>query len=142
MAFLGHSQKISPVLLSSSGGYNKIGNISMHWSVGEVAVSRYSNNSITLNEGFYQGHVYLTSSEDIDLINIKIYPNPTTSQLYISDPENLIKTIFFKDLQGRNLGIDYNDLHELNISNLQSGVYFLKVVLKSNSSVVYKVVKI
>ena len=142
MALLCLSQKISPVLLSSSGGYNKTGNISMHWAIGEVAVSRYSNNSITLNEGFYQGQIYLTSSEDISLVNIKIYPNPATSQLYINDPENQIRNIYLINLQGRDLNIDFKNFYELNISDVPSGVYFLKVVLKSNSSMVYRVVKI
>ncbi len=141
-AWYAHAQKISPQLLSSSGGYNKSGGMSLHWAVGEVAVSNHFNNPIKLKEGFFQGNVYLTASKDIQFVNIKIYPNPASTFLNITDPENLIKNIFLIDVQGRTLSIDQKIPNELNLSDIPSGLYILKVLLKSNRPIEYRIVKI
>jgi hypothetical protein len=141
-AWFAHAQKISPVLLSASGGNNKSANISLHWAVGEVAVSNHFNNPIKLNEGFFQRNVYLTTSNDIPSVNIKIYPNPTTSYINIIDPENAIMNILLVNTQGHNFSINQKNLNELDLSDIPTGVYILKILLKSNHPVEYRIVKI
>ena len=142
LSWVAHSQKISPVLVSSSGGYNKTENISLHWAIGELAVSNYQNSSIKLNEGFFQGKVYISSSENTSLINVKIYPNPTTNYLNIHDSENQILHVSLADLNGRNMLNGIVNLNEISLSELPSGIYILKIRLISNRIVDYKIVKI
>ncbi len=137
-----HAQKISPVLLSSSGGYNKSENISLHLAVGEVAVSNHFDNPIKLKEGFFQGNVYLTTSNDIPLVNIKIYPNPTTSLININDPDDVILKIILVNVQGHTFGVNQKTQYELDLGDIPSGVYILKILLKSNHPIEYRIVKI
>ena len=137
-----HAQKISPLLLSASSGYNKSENISLHWAVGEVAVSNHFDNPIKLNEGFFQGNTYLTNSKDFPLTNIKIFPNPTTSLINISDPDDVIMKILLVNVQGHTLGVNQKTQNGLDLGDVPSGVYILKILLKSNHPIEYRVVKI
>jgi hypothetical protein len=142
LSWWAQSQKISPVLMSSSGGYTKTENTSFHWAIGELAVSNYQNSSIKLNEGFFQGNVYVTLSENTSLLNISVYPNPTIDILYLYDPENQIQLVTFTDLNGRDILNSMVNLYEIGLRELQSGIYILKIRLKTNRIVDYKIVKI
>ncbi len=142
LSWWAQSQKISPVLVSSSGGYNKTENVSLHWAIGELAVSNYQNSSIKLNEGFFQGKVYISSSENTSLLNVTIYPNPTTNILYLFDPENQVQHVSLTDLNGRNMLNGIVNLNEIGLNELPSGIYILKIRLISNRIVDYKIVKI
>ncbi len=128
--------------MSSSGGYNKTEKISLHWAIGELAVSNYQNSTIKLNEGFFQGKVYISSSENTSLLNVKIYPNPTTNYLNIHDPEIQILHVSLIDLNGRDMLNKYDNSNEISLSELPSGIYILKIRLITNRIIDYKVVKI
>ena len=74
---------------------------------------------------------------------LKIYPNPTSNFVNISSNTNLdINNLFVYDLNGRLVkSIDGNNLNKINISELTSGIYLLKVVDNENRTAVYRIVK-
>jgi hypothetical protein len=71
-----------------------------------------------------------TSINETQLINLVISPNPANEKLTINYGENVINEIELFDISGKLLNV-YNNIEdtkaELNISHLQSGVYFLKI---------------
>ena len=77
------------------------------------------------------------SIEDIDLDKlVKIYPNPTNNYLNIKSSTVTITKISIFDLQGKRMLIKTNHLDNINVSNLNRGIYFLK--LEMNQSVLMK----
>lgn len=58
--------------------------------------------------------------------NITIYPNPAKNQLKIKSLSP-IKQITISDVSGRLLIINQNTDNQINISNLRSGIYFVKI---------------
>ena len=63
---------------------------------------------------------------------VNIYPNPTRDKImFIHDSSNVIKTVSLTDLTGRTyLQIPYQSsllYQEIDLRNLPSGVYFLKI---------------
>jgi len=75
--------------------------------------------------------------EDIDLDKlVKIYPNPTSNYLNIKSSIVVITKISVFDLQGKNVLIKINNLDSINVSNLNRGIYFLK--LETNQFVLTK----
>ena len=81
-------------VIGSAGDYYVqplFGNI--HWTVGEIAVSRFDN-ELELGEGFHQTYFDLlvhlpTLAVDWE---VKVFPNPTASHINIQIPEEEIIT--------------------------------------------------
>ena len=60
--------------------------------------------------------------------NINIYPNPTENFLNISNPNNVeIKSISVVDINGRIVKNQSNSLSQINVSDLNAGVYFVTI---------------
>jgi hypothetical protein len=80
------------------------------------------------------------SSDDVSLSdNISLYPNPTKNNLNILTASNLhleFATIF--DVRGRQVFIKNlnapNSLNTIDVSQLHTGVYFIKIDLKNSST--------
>ena len=89
---------------------------------------------------------FVTTTEgNIELVenNFNIYPNPVNDRLYI-ETQTLTQTIEIYDVYGRrqNLGNSATQqlINSINVANLNSGVYFVKVVT-ANGEVVKRFVK-
>ncbi len=58
---------------------------------------------------------------------VKIFPNPTSNYLNIKSPTVAITKISIFDPQGKKVLIKTNNLDNINVSNLNRGIYFLKL---------------
>ena len=76
--------------------------------------------------------------------NINVYPNPTTGQLTITNYELPITDVEVFDIYGRkqlsNHLITTSSHHLINISHLQTGIYFVKITTETGE-VIKKVLK-
>jgi hypothetical protein len=63
-------------------------------------------------------------------IKIALYPNPSATEIILSGPVPAI--VFITDLYGKTIA-EYTKVHQIDISNLSNGIYFLKVMNKNNS---------
>ncbi|WP_410006680.1 T9SS type A sorting domain-containing protein [Aequorivita nionensis] len=78
--------------------------------------------------------------EENQLDNIKIYPNPTTRLIFIeSKTENILGATIF-DILGKNVLQEIGNIQEMDISHLQSGMYFLRIKTDSGEFV-QKIIK-
>jgi len=92
----------------------------------------------------------LVGTKDIEIANIKIYPNPTTDELKIENGELKINNVEIFDIYGRNLTPHTSYLlpltsyltpfASLDISHLQAGIYFVRISTEKGG-VIKKVVK-
>jgi hypothetical protein len=72
---------------------------------------------------------------------IEVYPNPTSGELIIKNEKLGIESVEVYDMYGRKLPLHFGEgWGEVNISHLQSGIYFVKITTKKGV-VVRKVVK-
>ena len=78
-----------------------------------------------------------TSIDDFDLDNFTVYPNPTTGKLNLGGME--AKRVEVNSLTGQKVAV-FENTSRIDISNLPSGVYILKVILPQGTAV-RKVVK-
>ncbi|MCL2289989.1 MAG: S8 family peptidase [Bacteroidetes bacterium] len=78
------------------------------------------------------------------LENVTIYPNPTTGELQVTSYELQIESIEILDVYGRKLSSNHlitsSSHHKIDLSYLNSGIYFVKVAT-NHGEVVKKVVK-
>ena len=132
-----YSQSLSPTLISSAGVYAEGGDISLSYSVGEIAVTTLTTDNLVLTQGFHQPQLTGTGMPDKIELDWKVnaFPNPVQDQLNISirlgKPVELNLAII--DLTGKKLLIkkldripaDFN--FSINFSGFANGIYFLKI---------------
>jgi hypothetical protein len=81
--------------------------------------------------------------EKFELVNLKIYPNPTTGQLKIESEEMRIVNVEIFDIFGKKVLLQKSLMSfetVINISHLSAGVYLLRISTEAGE-VVRKVVK-
>ncbi len=68
-----------------------------------------------------------------------VYPNPTKGIVYISNPM-IVKTVSILDLTGKEVLISKGS-NSIDISNMQTGFYLIKIVTNENQSKIFKLFK-
>ncbi|MCF7561878.1 T9SS type A sorting domain-containing protein [Sabulilitoribacter multivorans] len=99
----------------------------------------FSINKIT-NDFFDNSGSALSINEDNLLADILVYPNPTNSFVNIKGNLNDVNNVSIYSISGKKLLELKNEFDKIDISNLQSGIYFLKIT-SGNSFKTFKVVK-
>jgi hypothetical protein len=137
--FAGLSAQITlaPSVIASGGGYFEGENLSISWTLGELAVSTLTGDNLILTQGFQQPFDIDVGMEEHELNwGISVYPNPVGDQLRIrfdteSEGDYFIE---IQDVTGRVIAQEHHrqvmpgDIVLLNTSTYTSGIYFLKVL--------------
>lgn len=76
---------------------------------------------------------------DINKANISVYPNPFTDVLNISNVKG-VKSISVNDISGREVKT-LSPASEINLSNLQSGLYIVNLKMEDGSVKTFKAIK-
>jgi len=87
---------------------------------------------------------FVTSIEDPQISTIRIYPNPSNKEINIESTNNkIILSIEIMDVDGRSFKqMEVNDLKtKITISNLSSGIYFVRIVFSDKTSLTSKFIK-
>lgn len=69
------------------------------------------------------------SIDDVSVVDVKVYPNPTTGLVNISTNEN-INSIAVHDLLGRKVLASQTNLETVDVSSLTKGIYLLQLNLE------------
>lgn len=135
---------LSPAVISSAGGYAETGNISLSWTLGELAVTTVNGESMMLTQGFQQGDLESVGFS-LDPIEWQIiaYPNPVVSALNIQfdllEPGDF--HIEIQDITGRLMRLeDYDkiypgDVVQFDMSGFKPGSYFYRISSKDRQQV-------
>jgi len=127
---------LAPTVIASGGGYHEADNISLSWTLGEVAVTTLTGGSMILTQGFQQPFDIGVGigTEEMNW-NIAVYPNPVEDELRIrfgiEKPGDFL--IELQDVTGRVLTQEQHkqilpgEILQLNTSGYREGVYFLKL---------------
>ena len=76
-------------------------------------------------------------------LDVRVFPNPTTGMLYVQSSEP-VRQIEIYDLSGRQLmscNGQTEQLNTLNVNNLKSGIYFIRILTQDNQSSISKFIK-
>ena len=117
--------------LRSGWIYNEASNTISHFEVLDYA---YMDYYIIFNEGLYytkSNQVYkfdtsLATQSFTDDVTFSVYPNPSSDMIYFDSTEK-IDAIDIYDVTGKLVMSCPNTSQPVNISNLNSGIYFMKV---------------
>lgn len=86
----------------------------------------------------YEGENVATNSNDLELSDIQLYPNPTSNILFINSSYQ-IKQCSVLGIDGSFIqDIDMTGLDNFDVSQFKSGVYLLKIQTSDNKNIVAK----
>ncbi len=140
----GIAQQVTPTVICSAGGSFTTSSQSIQFSLGEIAVETFQAGNNLLSEGFLQGPENGTGIKEGLATNgqIVFYPNPSHGSITVSCKNDPVKMTIL-DLQGRTLSQTQNPgkTTTLNIENLQSGLYLIRVTFKDNIPVTNRIIK-
>lgn len=143
------AQTLSPVVISSSGGYSANGTAMLSSTVGEMTmVETFSNAGVILTQGFQQPVDFGVSTEDIEALSdlVSLGPNPThgsVNLIFSSNAAFMIKINVF-DMRGRIIYENEveksadNNFVKMNFSALACGDYILEFTASGKGSDVPK----
>ena len=126
-------QKISPSLVSSAGASLEgwgLTSLKMDFSIGEIIIDSGFSDNFIITQGFHQENISISTLKEDFNIDVRIFPNPTTSLINID--LDLIKdfpvTVEIFDANGKECKPkDFANSKNYNISldGLSEGIYFL-----------------
>ncbi len=129
--------ELAPQVVSSAGGYHESDNITISWTLGELAITTLSGGGMLLTQGFQQPFD-VGVGLPVNRVNwsISVFPNPVGNQLSIRFDLNRTGDYLLEvqDVTGRLITrklyreVDPGDVVVINTSGYTEGVYFLKVL--------------
>ena len=152
LGFAVNAQQIKQEVIASAGGYNKSADnsISISWTLGETIIPTFTSEdgSLILTHGFQQKLIITAVEENLeDLVEVTIYPNPTSEMINIqfqTSPDKEI-LVYLLDAGGKLVKTDRIDVammnKTINMQDLPAGLYYLRLT-KGKLVNVYKVVKL
>ena len=147
----GLSQSISPTVVASSGNYSENNDVSLSWTLGEIAIETLEAETLILTQGFHQGNPVIDAIEKIidENFRIKIYPNPTnqsvTVEIFRRDPGKVMLEVI--DLNGKLLSNklieETKNKTEIDFSPYSPATYYLRIKTQDQKvNITYPVQKI
>lgn len=98
------------------------------------------NTPVYANGGLYKMNTNL-GTEDFQKQSVQIYPNPTADKINIISNENFIKELQLIDFTGKIVKTETQNLSELSLKDLNSGVYVLKIIDAQQNTSYKKIIK-
>ncbi len=89
---------------------------------------------------WYENEMELSVEENAVTLSCKLYPQPVVDKLHIDMPQHSIQKVSILDMQGKPLQSLPNTYNTVDMSNVSSGMYLLKIYTEQQV-VVKKVVK-
>jgi len=98
-----------------------------------VAGIYFDFNAPVITNTFETKFIAPLSVDEVSALPIKTYPNPVKDILYVSLDKNEASNVQLFDVQGKQIvqQIANSKTIELNVSSLQSGIYFLKLTIET-----------
>ena len=120
------AQSMERQIIGSTGASLNNTDISMSFTIGEIATTIFTTDELILLQGFHQG--VFSDITDNELLDLIIYPNPTVDSFKI---KNLIKPaiISIYDLRGRLILQKKNVItnEKIDVTTLSSALYIIKI---------------
>jgi hypothetical protein len=152
MGTMSTAQSIAPQSLNSGGSKITQANGSLSFVVGELFVLALTDSEgNTLGSGFTAGTTLTTvniEETNVTLLDLKVYPNPTTELVNIQIKHSTIDQILvtITDLQGKEVYssryVGISNVIGINTASYATGTYILSLKNQSNQVLgTYKIIK-
>ncbi len=131
ISFLANSD---PIAIGANGAYNSV----FESNVGNTFLS---DNYFRIEPSLESFEFATLSLSDIEFSDgISVYPNPTKDNLILNGDISELRTVEIYSISGRQIIELNNNFEKINISQLESSIYFVKLS-SENSTKTFKIIK-
>lgn len=139
------AQDIERNVVGSAGAYyDNVLFGSLHWTVGEMAVSRFET-TLQLDEGFHQLYYdLLVEVEDLPPAwDVNVYPNPTVNWVKLDFPPDQVVDALLYTAEGQLLyqTTQVQSGSSLDLSTYPEGTYLLRLIDEWHNSHTVRILK-
>lgn len=132
----------SQTLFSNGGSSNDV----VTYSIGEPFIGYVNNTSNQITVGFHQTKLLVTGLEESEFQKpIMVFPNPTTSELYLQIESNVEPLqINILNAEGKIVAQQNmeTDLTQISLEPMEAGIYFIQIIDKQTHSFkTHKIIK-
>jgi len=138
--------EIERSVIATAGAESQQGNQSLSWTLGEIMTETYTQGESEVTSGFQQDHYIIITSVVELTVAMKVYPNPTSTSIYIEldNSEPLIATLYTVTgsiLLTKMIAPNIKQ-EEIPMTDFPAGNYFLKIVNEGGQHQIFKLQKI
>jgi len=148
MSTMSFSQQLSPNLVSSQSGFDRSDQLILEWTLGETIIETIASKNTMYSQGFHQPIIEVDSYLILNDNDLMIFPNPVKNYLNIRMLSNIDSHFDFKiyDSYGRSIkhsleGFLIDNTVQLDVNDLPSGIYFLRISNTEGDLKSYKFIK-
>lgn len=141
------AQSITRGSLTSAGGLFSAGGNTLTWTLAETVVGTFDGGT---NGSLANGQQQIVISEQVsvksvkeDLLNIRIYPNPTTSYVTLELEQTTDLEVQFINTDGKLLQRQKltSNATKIDFSQVPSGIYWLNIQDEKENIKTYQIIK-
>ena len=144
-----YAQQVSPEIISPAGNTGKTGNMSLDWTVGELATATVYTGDILFTEGFHQPTLLVRQVQPLEVrsaelpqgFDITAFPNPVGAQLHVRlESDGTLEPVFLvlASADGKILDRQKVDAvtstHQIDMSSYIPGSYVLTCLNQEGAS--------
>lgn len=133
-------------IISNSGYLSQSQDVQLSWTIGELNVLTYSDNSTILGQGFQQTNINIVGLTSITSgLNISVYPNPFGDLINVnidSEIDNEWQYELYSS-DGKLILSNYINAPQksVDLSDLAMGVYCMKILHKNSVQKTVRLIK-
>lgn len=134
-------------VVATSGDTYKNSIATVSWTLGEPATETYKSSNSIATQGMQQPTLsVVTSYSATELnINVSVYPNPTSSSLEVSVPDQSLEHLAYSlcDVNGVSIatGLISNATSLISMETQPAGSYILKITKSDKEQKSFKIIK-
>lgn len=135
------AQNVSPMVINSAGLSYIDSNYMFEINIGETIINTRNVGGYKFSQGFLQPNYLniLSVIEPVVANNIKVYPNPAISELYIQS-DNKITTVVVYDMQGKEVARILNSNNIIPVDNLTAAPYMFVFYTSDNNNFYHTII--
>ncbi len=118
------AQSVSPVVINSAGLSYTDSNYLFEINIGETIINTRNVGGYKFSQGFLQPNYLniLSVIEPVVTSNIKVYPNPAISEVYIQSDDKITVVVIY-DMHGKQVAKIQNSSNIIPLDNLSAAPY-------------------
>ncbi len=113
----------------------------VHPIVGQLNKAAWGDNTDFFIAKLAKNTCNYANTDAFTKFSLKVYPNPTTANVYFETTENLTTYEVYNILGQRLLSNSFNGDNSISLETFASGTYFIKITTDQNTQATVKVIK-
>ena len=135
LSIAAHGGGPDPNVVNAAGGTLKNNTYNIDFAVGEVAINSIGSHTLGFLQPVKSAGPLALKDQSVEESSIMVYPNPVTNKIYWNIADKEVKKVIIFAASGVKLFEAESSISEINMENLNSGLYYIQFLDSENKLV-------